>query len=223
MSAPILLFATLAAIAPLAILAKWLKLPYPIVFVLGGALIAFVPGLPHVVIAPDWIFYTVLPPLLFHGGWTTDWTLLRRNVRPVALLAVGLVIVSTIAVAAVVEWLAPGFGWASAFVLGAIVSPPDAVAPQPSPVALSDPADAVAAGAVFERFGVPRRILAILDGEGLLNDGTALVIYRFAVVAAVLGRFSLPRASMAFVVVVSVGIAAGRFRSTGGLSARSRS
>ena len=193
MSAPILLFATLAAIAPLAILAKWLKLPYPIVFVLGGALIAFVPGLPHVVIAPDWIFYTVLPPLLFHGGWTTDWTLLRRNLRPVALLAVGLVIVSTIAVAAVVEWLAPGFGWASAFVLGAIVSPPDAVA----------------AGAVFERFGVPRRILAILDGEGLLNDGTALVIYRFAVVAAVLGRFSLPRASMAFVVVVSVGIAAG--------------
>jgi Na+/H+ antiporter len=193
MSAPILLFATLAAIAPLAILAKWLKLPYPIVFVIGGALIAFVPGLPHVAIAPDWIFYTVLPPLLFHGGWTTDWTLLKRNVRPVALLAVGLVIVSTVAVAVVVEWIAPGFGWASAFVLGAIVSPPDAVA----------------AGAVFERFGVPRRVLAILDGEGLLNDGTALVIYRFAVVAAVLGRFSLPRASMAFVVVVTVGIVAG--------------
>ena len=120
MSAPILLFATLAAIAPLAILAKWLKLPYPIVFVIGGAMIAFVPGLPHVAIAPDWIFYTVLPPLLFHGGWTTDWTLLKRNVRPVSLLAVGLVIASTIVVAAVVELLAPGFGWASAFVLGAI-------------------------------------------------------------------------------------------------------
>ena len=193
MSAPILLFATLAAIVPLAILAKWLKLPYPIVFVIGGALIAFVPGLPHVAIAPDWIFYTVLPPLLFHGGWTTDWTLLRKNVRPVALLAVGLVIVSTVAVAAVVEWLAPGFGWASAFVLGAIVSPPAAVA----------------AGAIFERFGVPRRIRAILDGEGLLNDGTALVIYRFAVFAAVLGRFSLPRASTAFAFVVAVGIAAG--------------
>ncbi len=193
MSAPILLFATLAAITPLAILAKWLKLPYPIVFVIGGSLIAFVPALPHVAIAPDWIFYTVLPPLLFHGGWTTDWTLLRRNVRPVALLAVGLVIVSTVAVAVMVEWLAPGFGWASAFVLGAIISPPDAVA----------------AGAIFERFGIPRRILAILDGEGLLNDGTALVIYRFAVFAAVLGRFSLPRASMAFVVVVAVGVVAG--------------
>src|SRR5665213_1528972 len=99
MSAPILLFATLAAIVPLAILAKWLKLPYPIVFVLGGALIAFVPGLPHASIAPDWIFYTVLPPLLFHGGWNTDWTLLRKNVRPIALLAVGHVIVSAIAAA----------------------------------------------------------------------------------------------------------------------------
>src|ERR1700678_2369414 len=83
MSEPILLFATLAAIAPLAILAKWLKLSYHIVFVIGGGLIAFVTALPHVAIAPNWIFYTVLPPLLFSGGWRTDWTLLRRNVRPV--------------------------------------------------------------------------------------------------------------------------------------------
>jgi Na+/H+ antiporter len=193
MSAPILLFATLAAIAPLAILAKWLKLPYPIVFVIGGALIAFVPGLPHVEIAPEWIFYTVLPPLLFHGGWVTDWTLLRRNLRPISLLAVGLVVASTVATAAMIEWMAPGFGWATAFVLGAIVSPPDAVA----------------AAAIFERFGVPRRIMAILDGEGLLNDGTALVIYRFAVFAVVVGNFSLPRASMAFIYVVAVGIAMG--------------
>lgn len=193
MSAPILLFATLAAIVPLAILAKWLRLPYPIVFVIGGGLIAFVPGLPHVAIAPDWIFYTVLPPLLFHGGWVTDWTLLRHNVRPVALLAVGLVIASTVVVAVAVEWLAPGFGWASAFVLGAIVSPPDAVA----------------AAAVFERFGVPRRVMAILDGEALLNDGTALVIYRFAVAAAVTGTFNLPQASGTFVIVVAVGIAVG--------------
>jgi CPA1 family monovalent cation:H+ antiporter len=161
--------------------------------VIGGSAIAFVPGLPHVQIAPDWIFYTVLPPLLFHGGWVTDWTLLKKNVRPVALLAVGLVVASTAAVAAMVEWMAPEFGWTCAFVLGAIVSPPDAVA----------------ASAIFERFGVPRRILAILDGEGLLNDGMALVIYRFAVLAAVIGRFSLPRASMTFVVVVCVGTAVG--------------
>lgn len=188
-----MLFATLAAIVPLAILAKWLRLPYPIVFVIGGGLIAFVPGLPHVQIAPDWIFYTVLPPLLFHGGWGTDWTLLRRNLRPVSLLAVGLVIASTLLVAVAIELVAPGFGWAGAFVLGAIVSPPDAVA----------------AGAIFERFGVPRRILAVLDGEGLLNDGTALVIYRFAVAAAATGSFSLAHASVSFVYVVAIGIATG--------------
>jgi Na+/H+ antiporter len=192
-SAPILLFAPLAAIVPLAILAKWLRLPYPIVFVVGGGLIAFLPGLPHVAIAPDWIFYTVLPPLLFHGGWATDWTLLVRNLRPIVLLAVGLVVASTIVVAVAVECIAPGFGWASAFVLGAIVSPPDAVA----------------AGAIFERFGVPRRVLAVLDGEGLLNDGTALVIYRFAVMAAATGAFSLPQASLSFVFVVTVGILTG--------------
>ncbi len=127
------------------------------------------------------------------GGWSTDWELLRKNVRPISLLAVGLVVASTVAVAVVVELIAPGFGWAGAFVLGAIVSPPDAVA----------------AGAVFERFGIPRRIVAILEGEGLLNDGSALVIYRFAVVAAVLGRFSLARASATFVIVVCVGILAG--------------
>jgi CPA1 family monovalent cation:H+ antiporter len=193
MGAPILLVATLAAIVPLAILAKWLKLPYPIVFVAGGGLIAFVHGLPHVNIAPDWIFFTVLPPLLFHGGWVTDLTVLRTALRPVGLLAVGLVIVSTVAVALAVERIAPGFGWASAFVLGAIVSPPDAVA----------------ASAIFERFGVPRRVRTILDGEGLLNDGTALVIYRFAVVAAITGTFSLPRASAAFVYVVVGGVATG--------------
>jgi CPA1 family monovalent cation:H+ antiporter len=193
MSAPILLFATLAAIVPLAILAKWLRLPYPIVFVVGGGLIAFVPGLPHVSIAPDWIFYTVLPPLLFHGGWATDWTLLKRNVRPITLLAVGLVIVSTVLTAWTVEYLAPGFGWASAFVLGAIIAPPDAVA----------------AAAIFERFGIPRRIMAVLDGEGLLNDGTALVIYQFAVVAAATGTFSLPHASASFIYVIIAGTATG--------------
>ena len=191
MSAPIFLFATLAAIVPLAILAKWLKLPYPIVFVVGGGLIAFVPGLPHVAIAPDWIFYTVLAAAAL--PWRLGNRLDAAAPEPAAgyVLAVGLVIVSTVLpVAATIEWLAPGFGWASAFVLGAIVSPPDAVA----------------AGAIFERFGIPRRIMAMLDGEGLLNDGTALVIYRFAVAAAATGAFSLPQASASFVYVVIVGI-----------------
>ncbi len=155
-----------AAIA-FAIVAKRLALPYPIVFVLAGTALAFVPGLPPVRIAPDWIFLAILPPLLFSGGWATDWALFRANLRPILLLAIGLVVVSTVATAALAERMLPGLGWAAAFVLGAIASPPDAVA----------------ASAIFERFSVPRRIVAVLEGEGLVNDATALVIYAYAVAA----------------------------------------
>jgi Na+/H+ antiporter len=193
LSAPILLFLIFAAIVVFAVVAKRLELPYPIVFVIGGGALALVPGLPRLELAPEWIFLTVLPPLLFSGGWTTDWNVFRQNIRPITLLAVGLVLVTTAAVAAAIEALIPGFGWASAFVLGAIVAPPDAVA----------------ASAVFERFSVPRRIVAILDGEGLVNDGTALVLYRFAVAAAATGTFSPVAAAGSFVLVVSGGIAVG--------------
>jgi len=193
MSEPVLLVLGLAAAVAFAIVSKRFSLPYPIVFVLAGTALAFIPGLPPVRIAPDWIFLSVLPPLLFAGGWTTDLTLFRANLRPIVLLAIGLVVVSTVAVAVVADRIVPGLGWVGAFVLGAIVSPPDAVA----------------AAATFERFAVPRRIVAVLEGEGLVNDATALVIYRFAVAAAVAGGFSLARAGGAFVVVALGGIAVG--------------
>lgn len=193
MTQPVFLAGLLAAIVVLAVTAKRLALPYPIVFVAGGGALALVPGLPRVQLAPEWIFLTVLPPLLFAGGWQTDWTMFRRNLRPIVLLAVGLVVVTTAAVAATIEAFVPGFGWPAAFILGAIVAPPDAVA----------------AGAIFERFSIPRRVVAILDGEGLVNDGTALVLYRFAVAAAVTGSFSAVEASAAFVVVVAGGIGLG--------------
>jgi len=102
---------------------------------------------------------------LYAGGWSTDWQSFKRWIRPIVLLSIGLVIATTAAVAVVAHALVPGLGWAAAFVLGAIVSPPDAVA----------------AGAVFQRFSVPQRIISILDGEGLINDASALVIYNFAV------------------------------------------
>lgn len=193
MSEPFLLAGALAAIVVLAIVAKRFELPYPVVFVIGGSAIAFMPGLPRVDVEPDWIFFTVLPPLLFAGGWTTDWNMFRKNLRPIMLLAIGLVIATTVVVAVVVEHIVPGFGWASAFVLGAIISPPDAVA----------------ASAVFERFSVPQRVATILEGEGLVNDGSALVIYRFAVAAAATGTFSLVHASAAFVGVAVGGVLAG--------------
>jgi CPA1 family monovalent cation:H+ antiporter len=189
----VILLVLLAATTVFAVIARAASLPYPIVFALGGALLALVPTIPAPRIAPDLIFTVVLPPLLFAGGWTTDWTEFRRNLRPITLLAFGLVIATTLAVAAVAHAIIPGFPWAAAFALGAIVSPPDAVA----------------AGAVFERFNVPRRVVAILDGEGLLNDATALVIYRFAVVAAATQTFSLAHAAASFVWVAAGGVAIG--------------
>ncbi len=193
MDASWLLFVLLAAIVGIAAVAKRFNLPYPIAFVIGGALIAFVPAVPAFELNPDWIFTLILPPLLFSGGWYTDWNVFRDNLRPIGFLAIGLVIFTTGAVAVAAHALSPALGWPAAFTLGAIVSPPDAVA----------------AGAVFERFPIPRRIKAILDGEGLLNDATALVLYRFAIVATLTGAFSLARASLAFVAVAVGGIALG--------------
>jgi monovalent cation/hydrogen antiporter len=192
-SEPVLLVLGLAAAVALAIVSKRLALPYPIVFVLAGTGLAFVPGLPPVRISPDWIFLSILPPLLFSGGWNTDLTLFRANLRPILLLAIGLVVVSTVAVAALAVRIVPGLGWAPAFVLGAIVSPPDAVA----------------ATATFQRFTVPRRIVAVLEGEALVNDATALVIYGYAVAAVVYGAFSPAAAAGSFVVVALGGVALG--------------
>ncbi len=193
MSEPVLLVLGLAAAVAFAIVAKRFALPYPIVFVLAGAVLAFVPGLPRVTIAPDWIFLSILPPLLFAGGWSTDWAMFRANLRPILGNAIGLVVLSTVAVAFLADRLVPGLGWAGAFVLGAIVSPPDAVA----------------AIATFQRFAVPRRIVAVLEGEGLVNDATSLVIYGYAVAAVVAGGFSLPRAAGSFVIVAGGGVLVG--------------
>ncbi len=188
-----LLLLALAAICGIAALAKRFDLPYPIAFVIGGALLAFMPNVPQPRIDPEWIFTLILPPLLFSGGWGTDWKLFRENLRPIGLLAIGLVIATTFAVAAALHALVPAIPWPAAFVLGAIVSPPDAVA----------------ASAVFERFSVPQRTLAILEGEGLVNDATALVLLKFAIVATMTGTFSLAGASGAFVFVAVSGVGVG--------------
>jgi monovalent cation/hydrogen antiporter len=185
-----IVFALLIAATILAIAARRLGIPYPIVLVLGGLAIGFVPGLPAIELAPNVVFLLFLPPILFAAGYFTSIRDLRANIRPVALLAVGLVLFTTAVVAAVAHTLVPGMGWAAAFALGAIVAPPDAAA----------------ATSVFERLGVPRRIVTILEGESLLNDATALVAYRFAVVAAgaTAGAFSIVDVGSTFV-IASVG------------------
>lgn len=182
----------LAATA-LAILARRFGIPYPILLVLGGLALGFVPRLPRIELEPDIVFLLFLPPILFGAGYFTSIRDFKANLRAIGLLSVGLVLATTIAVAVVAQWLIPGLGWAAAFALGAIVSPPDAVA----------------ATAIFQRLGAPRRVVTILEGESLVNDATALVAYRFAIGAATFGTFSLAQAGITFVLVAVGGVALG--------------
>jgi CPA1 family monovalent cation:H+ antiporter len=172
---------------------QFVRIPYPIVLVLGGALLAFVPGAPEVHLNPDLVLVAVLPPLLYGGAFFTSLRELRVNVKAIATLAVGLVLVTMVAVAVVAHAVIPGLGWAESFVLGAIVAP----------------TDPTASSAIAERLGLPTRLVALIEGESLVNDGTALVAYRFAVAAVVTGTFSLFDASWHFVLNVVGGIGVG--------------
>ena len=169
------------------VLVPKLRVPYPILLVLGGLALGFVPGLPEIDLPPDLVLVGVLPPLLYGAAFFTSLRDLRANLRPVGLLAVGLVLLTMVVVAVVAHEFVPGLPWAAAFVLGAVVSP----------------TDPIAATAIMHRLGVPRRIVSIVEGESLVNDGTALVAYRFAVVAAVSGTFSLWEAGISFVLNVA--------------------
>jgi monovalent cation/hydrogen antiporter len=193
MAEALVLVTFLVAVVVLTVVANRLRIPYPIVFVVGGVVLGFSRHLPRPHVDPDLIMLIVIPPLLYSAAWSTDWLALKRNARPITLHAVGLVIVTMAVVAVVVHATVPEFTWPLAFTLGAIVSPPDAVASE----------------AIFERIAIPGRIAAILNGECLMNDATALVLYRFALAAAVTGTFSLLRASGAFVVVAVGGTLVG--------------
>ena len=189
----LVLLALLVAGAGLLVLAPILRLPYPILLVLGGLAIGFVPGLPHVELRPDVVLVAILPPLLYSAAFFTSLRDLRFNARPLTLLSVGLVLTTTVAVAAVGHAMIDGLSWPVCFVLGAIVAP----------------TDAVAATAIASRLGLPRRLVAIIEGESLINDATALVAYGFAVTAVLTGSFSFWHATWRFVVNVLGGIAIG--------------
>jgi Na+/H+ antiporter len=182
----------LLAVAALATVATRLGVPYPILLVLGGSVLGLVPGLPPVELDPELVFLLFLPPLLYVSALFTSWRDFRVNIRPISLLAVGLVLMTTFVVAAVVHTVI-GLPWAAAFVLGAIVSP----------------TDAIAATTVAQRLGVPRRIVTILEGESLVNDATGIVAYRVAVAAVVTGAFSIWEAGLQFVVGAAGGVAVG--------------
>src|SRR5207302_406077 len=181
----LILLGLLAAVATLMALAPTLRIPYPILLVAGGLALGFIPGVPRLVLPPDLVLVGVLPPLLYSAGFFTSLRDFRVNAQPISLLATGLV-ATTMAAVAVVAHRAVGLGWAPAFVLGAVVAP----------------TDPIAATAIASRLGVPRRVVTIVEGESLVNDATALVLYRAAVVAAVAGTFSLGDAALRLVVSV---------------------
>jgi NhaP-type Na+/H+ or K+/H+ antiporter len=171
--AELLIAGLLVAVAGLSTLARHLSVPYPIVLVIGGALIGFVPGLPQVKLDPEVVLVVFLPPLLYGSSIFANFNDLRVNLRALTLSAVGLVLATMCAVAWAAHALIPGLPWEAAFVLGAIVSP----------------TDPLAAATIMRRLDVPRRLVSGIEGEGLFNDATALVAYRVAVSAVVAGSF----------------------------------
>ncbi len=186
------LLALLVAVGALLALTPTLRVPLPILLVAGGAALGFIPGLPDIALPPDLVLVAVLPPLLYSGAFFTSLRDLRANKRPISLLAFGLVGATMAAVGVVAhEWV--HLSWAVAFTLGAIVSP----------------TDALAATEITSRLGAPRRIVSLIEGESLINDGTALVLYKAAIGAAVGGTFSLLDTSGRIVLNVVGGIAIG--------------
>jgi monovalent cation/hydrogen antiporter len=183
----ILAVATMLAAAPT------LRVPYPILLVLGGLAIGIVPGMPEFELNPELVFFGVLPPLLYGAAFFTSLRDLRASAKPIGLLAVGLVAVTTAGVAVVAHAFIDELSWSSAFVLGAIVSP----------------TDPLAATSIARRLGVPRKLVTIVEGESLVNDGTGLVLYRVAVLAAVAGSFSAFYTGGLFLVSAGGGIAVG--------------
>src|SRR5271170_2034710 len=176
----------LAVLAAVGVVSLRLTIRPAILLVLAGIVLGIIPGLPTVALAPEFFLLFILPPLIYDAAIAMSWREFRFNLRPISLLAVGCVLFTTAAVAAAGHWLL-GLSWPVGFLLGAIVSPPDAVAPI----------------SIARRMQLPRRIIVILEGEGLANDATALILYRFAVAAVSIGMFSFGHAIGTFAAIVA--------------------
>jgi monovalent cation/hydrogen antiporter len=188
-----LLLALMVAVAGLSVLARLVRVPYPILLVLGGLVLGFLPGMPEVELPPELVLVAFLPPLLYWAGFFSSPRDLWADARAITLAAVGLVLATMAAVAVAANAAIGGLGWPAAFALGAIVSP----------------TDPLAATAIGRRLGVPRRLLTVLEGESLVNDASALVAYRLAVAAAVSGSFVAWQAGLRFVGTAAGGVAVG--------------
>jgi Na+/H+ antiporter len=181
------------AMAVLFLLSQRLNISYPIFLVIGGLAISFIPGVPSININPDLVFLIFLPPLLFEAAWYSSWNQLWKMKRSILLLGFGLVLVTSVAVAYFSISLIPGFTLTLGFLLGGIISPPDAVA----------------AASVLKGMDVPKRALAILEGESLVNDAASLTVFRFAIAAVLTGQFVMQKASLDFLVLSVMGVMSG--------------
>lgn len=188
-----MLIAMLFAVIALHWLAHRLHLPPAVALIIGGAALAFIPGLPTITLDPELVLVIFLPPLLMDGAWFMAVRHLRRHLMGILSLAVGAVVFTTVVVAVVAHWLMPSLPWAACAALGAIVSPPDAVA----------------ARAILQRVHLPQRLSTLLEGESLLNDATGLVLFRFAVAAAITGSFSVTEAMGSFALLALGGVVVG--------------
>lgn len=177
----------------LIMLAQKVKISYPIFLVIAGLGISYIPGIPAMSIDPEVIFLIFLPPLLYEAAWYTSWNDFWRWRRPISLLAFGLVIITSLAVAFLTSSIIPGFTLAMGFLLGGIVSPPDAIA----------------ATSVLKNIKIPKRITTILEGESLVNDASSLIVLRFALAAVITGHFSLSEATGDFFLSTAMGIVIG--------------
>jgi len=189
----LLVLSLLFVVFLLVLLARRIKIAYPIFLVIAGLGISFIPGITHLHLDPDLIFLIFLPPLLYEAAWYTSWNDFWKWKRPIALLAFGLVFFTSTVVAYVSSSVIPGFTLALGFLLGGIISPPDAVA----------------AATVLKGMGVPKRLMTILEGESLVNDASSLIVFRFALAAILTGTFSMQEATGQFFLVAGMGIIVG--------------
>ncbi len=185
--------ALLLAVLLLVMVGQRLKISYPIFLVIAGAVMGMIPGVPHIRIEPDVVFLIFLPPILFEAAWYTSWVDFWKWKRPIILLAVGLVILSSTVVAYFAEAFLPGYTLAMGFLLGGIISPPDAIA----------------ATSVLKHIRIPRRLVTILEGESLINDASSLIVFKFALAAMITGQFVLRDAVGSFFLLVGMGVLIG--------------
>ena len=183
----------MAILISLTAIANKRKLPYPVLFVVAGLLIGLIPQLPGLELDPEVVFVIILPPLLYDTASKTSWHEFRTSIRPISALAITLIFFTTVAVAVTAHYIIPGFSWPLAFVLGAVVSPPDAVA----------------ASGIIKGLRLNKKVITIIEGESLVNDASALIAYRYAVTAVTTGSFVFWKAGVQFLLVAGVGILIG--------------